>query len=121
MALQAQAVTVSLEDLKKGKWRGCSVESGFRFGLTHKTGTVPFETLQSAFGPDSLGILVVEDLPPEFPQVRHEVLSYASYLGNLPTETLGRVFSLVVSVSHYPSSPSNAPLQRRLKMPRPST
>ncbi|PHH74976.1 hypothetical protein CDD83_4469 [Cordyceps sp. RAO-2017] len=68
MAAQAQAVTVSLEDLTKG--------------------TVSFETLQQAFGPDSLGILIVKDVPIEFPQLRRLVLSYASYLGNLPVSEL---------------------------------
>ena len=53
------------------------------------TGTVSFETLEEAFGPDSLGILVVKDVPKEFPQLRHLALSYASYLGNLPKEELG--------------------------------
>ncbi|KAH7375018.1 hypothetical protein B0T11DRAFT_292766 [Plectosphaerella cucumerina] len=67
----AQAVTVSLEDLK--------------------TGNVSFETLQNAFGPDSLGILVVKDVPPEFAQLRHQALSYSSYLGNLPEEELQKL------------------------------
>ncbi|KFH44457.1 hypothetical protein ACRE_047910 [Hapsidospora chrysogenum ATCC 11550] len=71
MVGQAQAVTVSLEELKNG--------------------TVSFETLQEAFGPDSLGILVVKDVPKEFPQLRHLALSYASYLGNLPKEELERL------------------------------
>ena len=52
-------------------------------------GDVSFETLQQAFGPDSLGILVVKDVPQEFAQLRHMALSYASYLGNLPTAELG--------------------------------
>lgn len=52
-------------------------------------GSVSFETLQAAFGPDSLGILVVKDVPQEFSQLRHLALSYASYLGNLPKEELG--------------------------------
>ncbi|OAA62268.1 hypothetical protein ISF_05277 [Cordyceps fumosorosea ARSEF 2679] len=64
MAAQAQAVTVSLKDLQSGN--------------------VSFETLQQAFGPDSLGILVVKDVPKQFPKLRHSALSYASYLGNLP-------------------------------------
>lgn len=55
----------------------------------HATGNVSFETLQQAFGPDSLGILVVKDVPQEFPQLRRMALSYASYLGNLPAEELG--------------------------------
>lgn len=71
MVLQAQAVTVSLQELQNG--------------------TVSSETLQEAFGPDSLGILVVKDVPPEFPQLRHLALSYASYLGNLPKEELEKL------------------------------
>jgi hypothetical protein len=50
---------------------------------------VPLEALQDAFGPDSLGILVVKDVPPEFASLRHHLLSYSSYLGNLPKSQLG--------------------------------
>lgn len=50
---------------------------------------MPFQTLEEAFGPSSLGILVVKDLPSRFLRLRHEVLSYASYLANLPTGELG--------------------------------
>ncbi|KAK1472829.1 hypothetical protein CCUS01_17254 [Colletotrichum cuscutae] len=64
----AQPVVVSLNDLKEGN--------------------IPFETLEEAFGPESLGILVVKDVPPEFTHLRHQTLSYASYLGNLPEEEL---------------------------------
>jgi hypothetical protein len=53
------------------------------------SGNVSFDTLQQAFGPDSLGILVVKDVPEQFPRLRHSALSYASYLGNLPQEELG--------------------------------
>ncbi|RDA93237.1 hypothetical protein CP533_6523 [Ophiocordyceps camponoti-saundersi (nom. inval.)] len=66
MAPQAQAVTVSLKDLIN----------------------VSFETLQQAFGPDSLGILIVKDVPEHFAKLRRLVLSYASYLGNLPAAEL---------------------------------
>ncbi|KAI5862982.1 Clavaminate synthase-like protein [Durotheca rogersii] len=59
----AQPIVVSLADLRSGN--------------------ISFETLQDAFGPDSLGILVVKDVPGEFPQLRHQLLSYASYMGNL--------------------------------------
>jgi isopenicillin N synthase-like dioxygenase len=52
-------------------------------------GTVPFETLEAAFGPDSLGILVVRDLPKNFPELRRNLLSYSSYLANLPKDHLG--------------------------------
>ncbi|KAK0624638.1 hypothetical protein B0T17DRAFT_247784 [Bombardia bombarda] len=68
MAPLAQAVTVSLQDLKSG--------------------TVSFDTLEEAFGPDSLGILIVKDVPPEFASLRHHLLSYSSYLGNLPKSQL---------------------------------
>ncbi|KAL6789387.1 hypothetical protein J3E68DRAFT_414564 [Trichoderma sp. SZMC 28012] len=71
MAPLAQAVTVSLKDLQNGD--------------------VSFETLQQAFGPDSLGILVVKDVPQEFAQLRHVALSYGSYLGNLPKEELDKL------------------------------
>jgi len=71
MAPIAQAVTVSLEDLKNG--------------------SVSLEALEEAFGPDSLGILVVKDVPPEFVHLRHLLLSYSSYLGNLPKEELDRL------------------------------
>ena len=49
---------------------------------------IPFSTLLSAFGPSSLGILVVTDLPPSFPPLRQKVLSNASRLAHLPPDTL---------------------------------
>ena len=52
-------------------------------------GTVPFETLEGAFGPNSLGILLVRDLPESYPGLRRNLLSYSSYLANLPKEHLG--------------------------------
>lgn len=58
-------------------------------GADASLGTVSFEALQEAFGPDSLGILVVKDVPDEFADLRLRLLSYSSYLGNLPKETLG--------------------------------
>ncbi|PBP25866.1 hypothetical protein BUE80_DR003158 [Diplocarpon rosae] len=61
--MSSAAVTVSLEDLKTGK--------------------VSFSTLVEAFGPDSLGIMIVKDVPDNFATLRHRLLSYASYLGNL--------------------------------------
>ncbi|KAK3393582.1 hypothetical protein B0H63DRAFT_516766 [Podospora didyma] len=71
MAPLAQAVTVSLEELKNG--------------------TVTSETLREAFGPDSLGILVVKDVPTEFESLRRHLLSYSSYLGNLPKSELDKL------------------------------
>ncbi|RFU26631.1 hypothetical protein B7463_g9702, partial [Scytalidium lignicola] len=64
----AQPVVVSLEDLQNG--------------------TVQFKTLEEAFGPDSLGIIVVENVPQSFAGLRHQLLSYSSYLGNLPESQL---------------------------------
>lgn len=66
----AQPVIVSLNDLKSGN--------------------ISFETLQEAFGPESLGILVVKDVPPEFAGLRHHLLSYASYMGNLSEEDFAK-------------------------------
>jgi len=68
-----QAVTLSLSDLYEDH--------------------VPFETLEEAFGPSSLGVLVVKDLPSTFPQLREKVLSYASYLANLPPDVLDSISS----------------------------
>ncbi len=56
---------------------------------------MPFQTLEEAFGPSSLGILIVKDLPSRFYQLRHQVLSYASYLANLTSEELGMFFCFV--------------------------
>jgi len=55
-----------------------------------KDGTVSLETLEHAFGPASLGIIIVKDLPERFAEMRREVLSLSSYLANLPAEELGK-------------------------------
>ncbi|KAF2163262.1 hypothetical protein M409DRAFT_57556 [Zasmidium cellare ATCC 36951] len=55
---------------------------------TFETGSVPFPTLEEAFGPSSLGILIVSDLPPQFAELRRKLLSHASYLAQLPSEQL---------------------------------
>lgn len=52
-------------------------------------GHVPFEKLDEAFGPDSLGIIVVSGLPPAFTDLRKRLLSYSSHLANLPQAELG--------------------------------
>ncbi|PYI05038.1 Clavaminate synthase-like protein [Aspergillus sclerotiicarbonarius CBS 121057] len=64
----AQAVTVSLQELIDG--------------------TVSPSTLTEAFGPSSLGIILVKDLPPNFTSLRAQVLSNASYLASLPEAEL---------------------------------
>lgn len=51
--------------------------------------SIPYEKLEEAFGPSSLGILVVKDLPARYVELRHKLLSYASYLANLPSQELG--------------------------------
>jgi hypothetical protein len=65
---QASPTTVSLADLHAQR--------------------VPFSTLLEAFGPDSLGILVVTDLPASFTPLRQQVLSNASRLAHLPAKSL---------------------------------
>ncbi|TAQ85318.1 hypothetical protein B7494_g6356 [Chlorociboria aeruginascens] len=69
--MAAQAVTVSLDDLKNGN--------------------ISFSTLEAAFGPESLGIMVVRDVPSEFIELRQRLLSYSSYLGNLPESELEKL------------------------------
>ena len=65
-----QAVSVSLKELKDG--------------------SISLQTLEDAFGPESLGIIIVRDLPERFQQLRRQLLSLSSYLANLPHEQLGR-------------------------------
>ncbi|KIV81925.1 hypothetical protein PV11_04072 [Exophiala sideris] len=67
----ASPVTVSLHDLQSNN--------------------IPFSTLLAAFGPDSLGILVVKDLPPTFTPLRSKVLSNSSRLAALPSSTLSQL------------------------------
>ncbi|KAJ5037222.1 uncharacterized protein L3040_007399 [Drepanopeziza brunnea f. sp. 'multigermtubi'] len=69
--MSSAPVTVSLEDLK--------------------IGNVPFSTLVEAFGPESLGIIIVKDVPEDFLALRHRLLSYSSYLGNLPQFRLDKL------------------------------
>jgi isopenicillin N synthase-like dioxygenase len=63
-----------------------------------QSNTAPFSTLLSAFGPSSLGILVVTDLPPNFPALRSSVLASSSCLAALPSPTLQ---SLTKPVAKY--------------------
>lgn len=82
-----EPVVVSLEDLEHCQSFGDSIGTRHLIRIP-----VPFETLEEAFGPSSLGILIVKDLPSRFCRLRHELLSYSSYLANLPTEELGAWF-----------------------------
>ena len=54
-----------------------------------KTGSVSLETLEQAFGPASLGVIIVRDLPEQYVGLRAKLLSASSYLANLPEEELG--------------------------------
>lgn len=83
--MSSDAVTVSLEDLKTGNPPSISPRRPANLSL----GNVSFSTLEEAFGPDSLGIIIVKDIPSAFVQLRHRLLSYSSYLGNLPAFRLG--------------------------------
>lgn len=56
--------------------------------IVPEPGLVDFDLLEAAFGPSSLGIIVVSDLPSKFISLRRRVLSYASHLGNLAAEEL---------------------------------
>lgn len=56
-----------------------------------QAGNVSLDTLEEAFGPASLGIIIVKDLPKEFVPLRQRLLSYSSYLANLPDEELGMI------------------------------
>lgn len=44
------------------------------------------EILEKAFGPNSLGIIIIKDLPIQFVELRKKVLISASKLANLPTD-----------------------------------
>ncbi|KAM3416935.1 hypothetical protein BST61_g8522 [Cercospora zeina] len=56
-----------------------------------QNGSVSLETLEKALGPESLGIIVVRDLPRDFVGLRRKVLSYASYLAALDADELAKV------------------------------
>ena len=84
----AQAVTVSFQELLDGEDH-LPRDACIRLIKATCIDSVSFETLTDAFGPSSLGIIVVKDLVPKFKQLRSEVLSNASYLAALPEQELG--------------------------------
>jgi hypothetical protein len=51
---------------------------------------VDFSLLEDAFGPASLGIIIVKDLPSRFHELRHKLLSYSSALASLSPDQLGK-------------------------------
>jgi isopenicillin N synthase-like dioxygenase len=65
------AVSVALRDLREGN--------------------VSLETLEEAFGPASLGIILVKDLPVEYAEMRTRLLGMSSYLANLGEEELNKL------------------------------
>lgn len=83
----AQApVTVSLDDLRTGQ----TFTHDCIYPQTKlNEDAVSFNTLEQAFGPSSLGILLVSGLPSTFLPLRHRLLSHASHLANLPSTELG--------------------------------
>lgn len=84
----ADPVTVSLGALESGTlFAQCLLRSRV-LNSELGTGTVDFASLEAAFGPDSLGIIVVSGLPEKFVALRRRLLSYASHLGNLPAGEL---------------------------------
>lgn len=83
-------VTVSLKDLENGSFLPHQLPGLQEVSLTTlSAGSVPLSSLEGAFGPDSLGIIVVKDLSSKYIDLRKRVLSYSSYLANLPQDELG--------------------------------
>ncbi|RFU34712.1 hypothetical protein B7463_g1609, partial [Scytalidium lignicola] len=78
MESDQQPITVSLRELE--------------------TESVTLQTLEQAFGPSSLGILIVKDLPAQFHPLRKKLLTYASSLAQLSAKELD---SLTNAESHY--------------------
>lgn len=70
--MSEKAVTVTLEELSSG---------------------LNFQILEKAFGPDSLGIIVISDLPDLFHGLRLDVLKQMSLLANLPPSELAKLES----------------------------
>ena len=63
-------------------------------------GSIPFSTLEEAFGPSSLGIIVVEGLPEKFRELRREALTNSSRLAGLDQHELGE-FTLLLSLKMF--------------------
>jgi hypothetical protein len=103
--MSSAAVTVSLEDLKDGipsrPHKGRPLIRKFLLNQP-ATGNVSFSALEEAFGPESLGIIIVKDVHEEFVALRHRLLSYSSYLGNLPQFRLGH--ALISPNNHLTSN-----------------
>lgn len=81
-----EAVMVSLDELKECQLRDLK---GHQSRPNLCTASVSFEILEKAFGPSSLGILIVKDLPGQYLNLRRRLLSFASLLAVLPSHVLG--------------------------------
>lgn len=84
-------VTVSLADLEDGEEPPLLryIHGTIRL-RQHTLGTVTIAQLEEAFGAASLGIILVSGLPEPFSAMRSTLLSYSSYLANLPQHQLGK-------------------------------
>jgi len=61
---------------------------------------VTIAQLEEAFGAASLGIILVSGLPESFASMRSTLLSYSSYLANLPPHQLGDWDLFANTLSH---------------------
>ena len=95
MAFQPQPVIVSLSDLQAGEQ---SYYFGEYFDVNATAESVDLSILERAFGPSSLGILIVKDLPASFQPLRTKLLLYASRLAKLPSEELGKSSNLPLNL-----------------------
>jgi len=81
----AKPVSVTFEQLQNGVY----VQARDMYLLADELlGSIDHSTLVEAFGPDSLGIIVVTGLPVKFAPLRKRILSFASHLGNLSPQEL---------------------------------
>lgn len=87
LSIEQKPVVVSLSDIRNGIT--CKYHSAGLNSRLLKKGSVVFESLEAAFGPSSLGILIVKELPSKFLGLRARLLCYASYLANLSPDILG--------------------------------
>ncbi|GMM37654.1 hypothetical protein DASC09_049790 [Saccharomycopsis crataegensis] len=62
--------------------------SPINISLSSLKSGIPRESLNSAFGPDSLGIILISDLPSSYRSLRSKVLKSASLLSKLDSQVL---------------------------------
>ena len=114
------AVTVGLEDLQNSepalpcRLLRCEPPSD-----QDASDNVSFSLLEQAFGSSSLGIIIVEHLPPRFHALRHRLLSYSSALGHLPKQELG-MCTVLHALSGCPTVPALIRPQRSSSLQHPN-